>query len=93
MITGADAPQAAEAAPPATTAGVLARIRAFKRMKGWAPSRLAREAGLSNMALRDIDSAEWSPTVDTLRKIEALIEREAPGWDAALSPAAGEAAE
>lgn len=60
------------AAPP-TVDQVIARIRAFATWKRWAPSRLAVEAGLSNMALRDMDAPGWSPTTATLRKLEALI--------------------
>lgn len=56
-----------------TTDTIIARIRAYRAARDWAPSRLATEAGLSNMALRDMDAADWNPRAGTLRKLEALI--------------------
>jgi len=56
---------------------IIARIRAYRSARKWAPSRLATEAGLSNMALRDMDREDWNPRAGTLRKLEELIP---PRW-------------
>ena len=49
------------------------RIRAFAQAKGWRPSRLAREAELHANTLRDFAKAEWNPSLETLRKLEAIV--------------------
>lgn len=49
------------------------RIRAYKTENGIKNSTLAVEAGLSNMALRNIDNKDWNPTAEVLRKVEAII--------------------
>lgn len=51
----------------------IARIRAFATSKGWRKSRLATEAGMSDTTLRNFDDPAWSPTADTLRRLEAII--------------------
>ena len=51
----------------------IARIRAFATSKGWRKSRLAAEAGMSDTTLRNFDDPCWSPTADTLRRLEAII--------------------
>lgn len=51
----------------------IARVRSFRKSRGWAPSRFALEAGLSVNALRGIDSLDWGPLADTLRRLEAII--------------------
>ena len=61
---------------PVTIDLALERVRAFASHKGWAPSRFAVEAGLSNMALRGMHKPDWSPSAATLRKLEALIPAE-----------------
>ena len=51
----------------------IARIRAYADSKGWKKSRLAKEAGMIDTTLRDFDKAEWNPTAETLRRLEAII--------------------
>ena len=48
-------------------------IRAFAEAKGWRPSRLAREAELHANTLRDFAKPEWNPSLETLRKLEAIV--------------------
>lgn len=40
---------------------------------GWSKAKLAREAGLSVNALSAMDAPDWNPTIETIRKIEALV--------------------
>lgn len=51
----------------------IARIRAYRLAKGWKLFRLAKEAGMRESTIRYMDSPDWSPTADTLRKLEAII--------------------
>lgn len=51
----------------------LDRLRAYARQKGWKKSRFAKEAGLSDTVLRDFDKPDWNPTIDTVRRLEAII--------------------
>ncbi len=51
----------------------VTRIRAFAAAKGWRKSRLAREAGMQDTTLRNFDDPDWNPTLDTVRRLEALI--------------------
>ena len=44
---------------------------------GWAPYRYAVLAGVPDASTRDMDAAEWKPTLRTLEKLEALIPE---GW-------------
>lgn len=39
----------------------------------WRPSRVAREAGLADIATRNMHKGEWSPSSSTIRRLEALI--------------------
>ncbi|CCG40136.1 hypothetical protein PHAMO_180105 [Magnetospirillum molischianum DSM 120] len=55
----------------------IARCRAFAHSPGMSKARLASLAGLHRNALRDMDRTDWSPTADTLRKLEAVIP---PDW-------------
>jgi ribosome-binding protein aMBF1 (putative translation factor) len=51
----------------------IARIKAFARQKRWSKSRLAVEAGMADTVLRRFDQPDWNPTVETLRRLEAMI--------------------
>jgi len=51
----------------------IRRIRAFAASRKWRKSRLAREAGMPDTTLRHFDRPDWSPTVKTIRRLEALI--------------------
>lgn len=59
------------------TTTLISRLRSFAAEKGWRPSRFAKEAGLHANTLRAFARASWNPSLDTLRKLEAVIEREA----------------
>jgi len=56
---------------------VLDRIRAFSRMPGMSKTRLGEMAGVHRNALRDMDHPTWSPTANTVRKLESVIP---PDW-------------
>jgi ribosome-binding protein aMBF1 (putative translation factor) len=61
----------------------LHRIRAFRHEKGWSKNRLARETGLRESTIRAMDSADWSPTADTVRALERVIPDDFEAKDAA----------
>ena len=52
---------------------LIDRIRRLVTESGMARSGLARAAGLHANTLRDIDQADWNPTAETLRKLEAFL--------------------
>jgi 3,4-dihydroxy 2-butanone 4-phosphate synthase / GTP cyclohydrolase II len=52
------------------TTSVIDRLRVLVEEGGITKSGLARAAGLHANSLRDLDSPEWNPTSDTLRKLE-----------------------
>ncbi len=51
----------------------IARIRAYRHAQGWSLYGFANAAGLRESTIRHIDSDGWSPTANTLRKLEAVI--------------------
>lgn len=52
----------------------ITRIRAFVASPhGLSKSGLAKEAGLSPNALRDLDKPEWNPTAETLDTLLKVI--------------------
>jgi 3,4-dihydroxy 2-butanone 4-phosphate synthase/GTP cyclohydrolase II len=51
----------------------VTRIRAFAAAQGWRKSRLAKEAGMQDTTLRNFDDPDWNPTLETVRRLEALI--------------------
>ena len=52
----------------------IARVRAFVASReGLSKSGLAKRAGLSLNALRDLDKSDWSPKPDTLDKCLSAI--------------------
>jgi len=55
----------------------IERIRAYRRAMGWSVLRLATEAGMRESTIRHLDHADWSPTADTLRRLETVIPE---GW-------------
>lgn len=73
---------------PSTTSTVVARIRAYAVHQGWTKSRLASEAGLPDTTLRHFDRGSWNPTLDTLRKLEAIIPRDFQAGDTDVAPVA-----
>lgn len=57
---------------------LIKSIRTFAALPGWSKTKLAREAGLSPNALRDLDDGGFNPTADTLDKLETFISKQAP---------------
>lgn len=51
----------------------IQRIRAFHRDRGLSVSALAKMAGMGESTVRHINRPDWSPTADTLRRLEAVI--------------------
>ncbi len=51
----------------------IQRIRDFRKSMGYARFRLATLADLSENAVRKMDSKNWNPTLETLKKLESLI--------------------
>jgi 3,4-dihydroxy 2-butanone 4-phosphate synthase / GTP cyclohydrolase II len=51
----------------------IEKIRTEVAERGISRSGLARAAGLHANTLRDLDAADWNPTAETLRKLEAYL--------------------
>lgn len=49
------------------------RVRSYAKDKGLKPAQLAALAGLHPNTLRHLNTDDWSPTSETLRKLEAII--------------------
>jgi ribosome-binding protein aMBF1 (putative translation factor) len=49
------------------------RVRAFRKAMGWSIHRFATEASVADSTIRPMDANDWSPTADTLKKLEAVI--------------------
>ena len=56
-------------------ADIVTRIRRQASEPGWSKSRLAIESGLHPNSLRDLDDPNWAPRFETLRKLEATLDR------------------
>ena len=54
----------------------IARIRAWLLMSGATNLSLAGAAGVDEKTIRQAQSKGWNPTVDTIRKLEALIPKD-----------------
>ena len=57
----------------------IQRIRAYRDHRGWTNNRLATEAKVPESCVRDLDDAGWSPTLRTLRKLEAVVPEQFTG--------------
>ena len=55
----------------------LDRVRAYAKEPGNSQQSLAEKAGLHRNTLIGMNSPDWSPNVDTLRKLLAVIPN---GW-------------
>jgi ribosome-binding protein aMBF1 (putative translation factor) len=68
----------------------IERIRAYRRARGWSILRFAKEADMGESTIRYMDRPDWSPTADTLRRLESVIppEFEAGAADASADDAA-----
>jgi 3,4-dihydroxy 2-butanone 4-phosphate synthase / GTP cyclohydrolase II len=58
---------------------LIERVRALVTDGAESRSGLAKAAGLHANSLRNLDDDDWNPTADTLRKLEAYIDRRHPG--------------
>lgn len=74
-------------AEPVSLAAAVARIRAWRAANGWAPSRYAVEAGVSDATTRNMDDEAWAPTLRTLKKLEEMIPSEWQAGDPVPEPA------
>jgi ribosome-binding protein aMBF1 (putative translation factor) len=54
---------------------IIRRVRSAARAPGWNRFRLAEEAGLGINALRNINTDDFNPKADTLRKLDPIIRR------------------
>lgn len=54
----------------------IAAVRAFAERTSLRPATLAQKAGLSINALRGFELPNWAPSLKTLGKLLAFIERE-----------------
>lgn len=57
----------------------IARIRQFKAEHKLTMAAFARMAELHENTLRFIDRDDWNPSAETLRKLEAAVERHSEG--------------
>ena len=55
------------------SSNLIDRIRSLVTEGGMSRSGLARAAGLHANTLRDLDSPDWNPTAETLRKLETVL--------------------
>jgi hypothetical protein len=78
------------ATSPPSLDDLLARLRAYRREAGLSYSSFALKAGLSRAALIGMDEADWSPSGDTIRALERLVEDWRPGDRPAAVPEAGD---
>lgn len=49
------------------------RIRAYRAFRKWSIQRLAREAGLGESTIRQLDADTWNPTFVILQKLHAVV--------------------
>lgn len=59
--------------PTTLVASSIQRIRRFRAHKEWKINRLAKEAGLRESSIRNIDDPTWNPESRTLASLEAVI--------------------
>lgn len=78
-LAGVGAAPGAPGADPAEPAcpAAIARIRAWRRANDWTAHRYAAEASVPEGSTRRMDDDGWSPTLRTLRKLDAVVPA---GW-------------
>lgn len=52
---------------------IISRIRAYRSAQNWSVLRLAKEAGLAESTIRNIDAPDWNPTLDTMNKLQKVV--------------------
>jgi transcriptional regulator with XRE-family HTH domain len=71
----------------------IARIRAYRQAQRWSVNRLATEARIGESTIRRLDSPDWNPATETLRRLEAIIPSDFMSDPASpVVPGAGDAA-
>jgi transcriptional regulator with XRE-family HTH domain len=48
-------------------------IKKYRLRKGWSQSRLARESGVSQTYISDLEAGKWTPNISVLRKLAAAL--------------------
>ncbi|NLW92817.1 MAG: helix-turn-helix transcriptional regulator [Syntrophomonadaceae bacterium] len=49
-------------------------IKHYRLLRGWSQSRLARESGVSQTYISELEAGKWSPNLSVLRKLAAALE-------------------
>lgn len=52
---------------------VVARVRAYRDHMRWSNNQLAKQANVSEAAVRNIDKPTWNCRLSTLRALEAVV--------------------
>lgn len=48
-------------------------IKRYRLLRGWSQSRLARESGVSQTYISELEAGKWTPNVSILRKLAAAL--------------------
>lgn len=48
-------------------------IKRYRLLKGWSQSRLARESGVSQTYISELEAGKWTPNLSVLRKLAAAL--------------------
>jgi len=48
-------------------------IKRHRLLRGWSQSRLARESGVSQTYISELEAGKWSPNISVLRKLAAAL--------------------
>lgn len=48
-------------------------IKHHRLLRGWSQSRLARESGVSQTYISELEAGKWSPNIAVLRKLAAAL--------------------
>jgi len=64
-------------------------IKKHRLLRGWSQSRLARESGVSQTYISELEAGKWTPNISVLRKlavalgvpVSALLDEEVEGGE------------
>lgn len=48
-------------------------IKKYRQLKDWSQSRLARESGVSQTYISELESGKWTPNLSILRKLASAL--------------------
>lgn len=48
-------------------------IKRYRLLRGWSQSRLARESGVSQTYISELEAGKWTPNISVLRKLAAAL--------------------